>query len=71
MLVLTRKPGEKIVIGTDITLTVTAVRGNQVRIGIQAPAHVSILRGEILPYAAPSTGEADVFDTVAIARTGS
>ena len=47
MLVLTRKPGESIQIGPDITLTVFAGRGNKVRLGIQAPAHVRVLRSEL------------------------
>jgi carbon storage regulator len=47
MLVLSRKIGEKIVIGSDVTITVVAVQGNKVRIGIDAPDHVTILRGEL------------------------
>ena len=40
MLVLSRKPGEEIVVGDNIRLTVVAIRGNQVRLGITAPASV-------------------------------
>jgi carbon storage regulator len=47
MLVLSRKPGEKICIGSDITLTVLEVKGNRVRIGIEAPNQVAILRREL------------------------
>lgn len=47
MLVLTRKPGEKVVIDGGITITVTEVVGGRVKIGIEAPAHVSILRSEL------------------------
>jgi carbon storage regulator len=47
MLVLSRKPGEKVVIGNGITVTVVAVIGNRVRIGIDAPNQVRILRAEI------------------------
>jgi carbon storage regulator len=47
MLVLTRKQGEKIRIGDDITITVVRTKGKAVRLGIQAPAHVPVLRGEI------------------------
>jgi carbon storage regulator len=47
MLVLSRKPGEKIVIGDGITVTVVEVDGNRVRLGIEAPADVRILRGEL------------------------
>jgi carbon storage regulator len=47
MLVLSRKPGEKLVIGNNITLTVLEVVGHRVRIGVEAPADVRILRGEL------------------------
>ena len=47
MLVLSRKPGEKIIIGNGITLTVIEVKGNQVRVGIDAPDDVRILRAEL------------------------
>ena len=49
MLVLSRKPGEQIVIGDSIVVTVVQVRGGQVRIGFEAPDSVSILREEIVP----------------------
>ncbi len=49
MLVLNRKIGERIVIGDDIVVTVVKVQGRQVRIGIEAPATVSIRRKELLP----------------------
>jgi carbon storage regulator CsrA len=48
MLVLSRKPGEKIVINNNITITVVGVIGNRVKIGIEAPDQVSILRGELI-----------------------
>jgi carbon storage regulator CsrA len=47
MLVLTRKQGEQIRIGTDVVITVVRTKGKAVRLGIQAPAHVPVLRGEI------------------------
>ena len=47
MLVLSRKPGEKIVIDNDITITVVEVKGNRVRVAIDAPDHVRILRSEL------------------------
>lgn len=46
MLVLSRKPGEKVIIGDGITLTVVEVMGNRVRVGIEAPEQVRILRAE-------------------------
>jgi len=47
MLVLTRKSGEVITVGDDIEITVIAVKGDQVKIGINAPKHVEILRKEV------------------------
>jgi carbon storage regulator len=48
MLVLTRKEGEKIHIGKDIVLTVLEVKGNRIRIGVEAPSNLSVLRGELV-----------------------
>jgi carbon storage regulator len=48
MLVLTRKVGERIFIGDNIILEVLSVQGNRIRLGIQAPAGVSVLREELL-----------------------
>jgi carbon storage regulator len=48
MLVLTRKPGQRIHIGNDIVLTVLAIEGDRVRVGIAAPRDVQVLRGELL-----------------------
>ena len=47
MLILTRRVGEAMKLGEDITVTVLGIRGNQVRIGIDAPKSVSIQREEI------------------------
>ena len=47
VLILTRRPTETLVIGTEITVTVLAVKGNQVRIGVNAPRNVDVLRNEI------------------------
>ena len=47
MLVLTRKSGESIIVGDDITVTVLEVKGGQVRLGIQAPPNVIIHRKEL------------------------
>ncbi|MBV1951926.1 MAG: carbon storage regulator CsrA [Cycloclasticus sp.] len=47
MLILTRKVGESLVIGDDVSIVVLGVKGNQVRIGVDAPKSVSVHREEI------------------------
>lgn len=49
MLVLSRKVGERIQIGDDITLVISKVAGNRVTVGIEAPSDVRIVRGELAP----------------------
>ena len=47
MLVLSRKPGERILIGSDVKITVIRIGPNSVRIGIDAPGHLNIVREEL------------------------
>jgi carbon storage regulator len=47
MLVLTRKPDQSIMVGTDIEITVLEVRGEQVRLGIRAPRNITVHRKEV------------------------
>jgi len=47
MLILTRRVGETLIIGDEVSLTVLGVRGNQVRVGVNAPKEVSVHRKEI------------------------
>ncbi|HMB73693.1 MAG TPA: carbon storage regulator CsrA [Gammaproteobacteria bacterium] len=47
MLILTRRVGETVVIGNDVTVTVLGVKGNQVRLGVNAPREVTVHREEI------------------------
>ncbi len=54
MLVLSRRVGESVVIGDDVTLTVLEVRGDVVRLGIDAPRHVAVRRAELLAELAES-----------------
>jgi carbon storage regulator len=48
MLVLTRKESERIQIGDDVVLTIVRIDGNKVRIGIEAPPHITIKRDELV-----------------------
>jgi carbon storage regulator len=47
MLILTRRIGEKLIIGENVTVTLLALRGNQIRVGIDAPPEVKVHREEI------------------------
>lgn len=47
MLILTRRIGETVIIGDDVNITVLGVKGNQVRLGVNAPREVSVHREEI------------------------
>ncbi len=53
MLVLSRKPDEKIFVGDDIILTVLQIRGGNIRIGIEAPREMTIIRDELSKAPAP------------------
>ncbi|XOV82039.1 MAG: carbon storage regulator CsrA [bacterium] len=59
MLILTRKPGESLMIGDDISITVLGVKGNQVRIGVNAPKDVGVHRKEIYDRIQDSAPDAD------------
>lgn len=60
MLVLTRKPGEKILIGDDIVITVLDARGDSIRIGVDAPRGIKIQRSEVVQAVAEANAEATV-----------
>ena len=47
MLILTRRPGESVKIGDDVTVTVLGVKGDQARLGFTAPPHVAVHREEV------------------------
>ena len=47
MLILTRKANETLTIGDDVTVTILGVKGNQVRIGVNAPKEISVHREEV------------------------
>ncbi len=58
MLTLSRKPGQMLVLDLDgqqsIRILVTAVRGKQVKLAVDAPRHIQVLRDELLPPASPA-----------------
>ena len=63
MLILTRRVGETLVIGDEVTVTVLGVKGNQVRIGVNAPKEVSVHRQEIydrIKQEQAESGDSDV-----------
>lgn len=51
MLVLTRRLGEELIIGDDISITILNINGRQVRVGIKAPEEINIRRAELPPRA--------------------
>ena len=53
MLVLSRKQDEKIIIGDSITLMVVSIQGDKVRLGIEAPKDMLVLRDELEPFGRP------------------
>ncbi|MCX7070995.1 MAG: carbon storage regulator CsrA [Gammaproteobacteria bacterium] len=57
MLILTRRVGETLIIGEDVTVTVLGIKGNQVRIGVKAPKDVSVHREEIFERIRVERGE--------------
>ena len=59
MLILTRRVGETLMIGDEVTVTVLGVKGNQVRIGVNAPRDVAVHREEIYDRIKNEQGEID------------
>lgn len=54
MLVLSRKPGEKILVGDNVTITIVRIGPNTVRLGIEAPRDMNIVREELCSGTAPA-----------------
>lgn len=61
MLILTRRAGETLMIGENITVTVCAINGNQVKLGLTAPPEVKILREELVPHQGWAEGGPFIF----------
>ena len=62
MLALSRKPGESVVIGNDIEITILEVKGEQVKVGIKAPESVAIYRKELFEQIQNSNREASAIN---------
>jgi len=70
MLVLSRKVGEKIVIGDNITITINRIAGNRVTVGVDAPGDVHILRGELQRTLALPSGAEEAVEWELAGTTG-
>jgi len=68
MLVLSRKPGETIQISDNIQIRILEVKGDTVRIGIEAPKSVDILRGELVQSVSDSNAEAITLDALLFSK---
>jgi carbon storage regulator CsrA len=71
MLVLSRKPGQQVVIGEDITITIVAVAGNKVCLGIEAPDHIRVLRSELVCWSEPDGSWSDSLPDAVVPVKGS
>ena len=63
MLILTRRIGETVMIGDEVTVTVLRVKGNQVRLGVNAPKSVSVQREEIFHRIKHESAESEQAET--------
>lgn len=62
MLILTRRVGETLMVGDDVSLTVLGIKGNQVRIGVNAPKDIAVHREEIYQRIQQEKAEANLED---------
>tara|TARA_B100000029_G_scaffold454770_1_gene481510 strand:- start:1993 stop:2217 length:225 start_codon:yes stop_codon:yes gene_type:complete len=68
MLVLSRKPGERVMIGEDVSVTIVRIGPNSVRLGIEAPREMSIVREELCVDVPLETADA-IVEAVAVGET--
>ena len=66
MLILTRRIGETLMVGDEVTVTVLGVKGNQVRIGVNAPREIAVHREEIYDRIKAEEGQVKVQDQVQV-----
>ncbi len=66
MLVLTRKAQQQIRIGDDITITILRIKGQSIRVGVEAPREVHVVRGELPPLDTPAEADAPAQTTATI-----
>jgi carbon storage regulator len=71
MLILTRRVGETVMIGNDVTVTVLGVKGNQVRVGVNAPRDVAVHREEIFERIKREEHDGGNANTTSTTRTAS
>ncbi len=71
MLILSRREGEALMIGDDVTIVILGIKGRQVRVGIAAPRSINILRQEILPRLEPGEDRAAPLDDLPAPRATS
>jgi len=68
MLVLSRRLGESLCIGKDITITVVSIKGNRVKIGIEAPRQMPVLREELMTWLEDAEGSYASADPASVAN---
>jgi carbon storage regulator len=71
VLILSRRAGEAMMIGDDVTIVILGIKGRQVRVGISAPKRINIFRQEILPRLEPGEDRSALLDNLPAPRATS